>query len=190
MATVTVHGWACDCPELGHQPRWCPNRRPVTGQVYTDPDFRIIRSRSARSESPEIVTPPAQVRARVADPGELCRSAGTLLDRCWRTGIPAAVTYARGWTTRTVRIDPAGVGPVEGGKSRERKTRDVVVRVESLALRCRLFVALWCRRELGEPGAGWGKWEPPRAWVPGETGGVVEVGVREATARLGIGDGA
>lgn len=184
MAAVTIHGWECDCVEYGHQPRWCPYRRPVTTQVYTDPDFRIARNQPGRSESPEIIIPPAQVRSRVATRDELCRPAGALLDRCWRAGVPAAVTYARGWTTRSVRTDPIGTGPVEGGKSQQRKTKDVAVRVESLALRCRHFVAVWCRRELGEPGSGWGKWEPPQAWVPGEAGGVVEVGVRQATAEL------
>jgi len=183
MAVVTIRGWECDCVEYGHQPRWCPDRRPVTERVYTDPDLRI-RGRDVVARHEEVVLPPAQVRSRVATRDELCTGARTTLDRCWRSGVPAAVTYARGWTTRTVLVD-AGTVPQEGRKARERRTRDIAVRVESLALRSRAFVAVWQRREIGEPGSGWGRWESPQVWIPGEGGGVVRTGLRQACAGIG-----
>jgi hypothetical protein len=176
-----VHGWACSCgsTDPGHQPQVCDQRYPITRQVPTYPDVPTISIR--RPEEPEIVIPPPIITSRPLHPGAgIPDPVGKMLGRSWSAGVPAGVTYALGWSTRKIKIDNSTDDSTSDDRGRAgrtgRKTRDVLVRIESYALRSSRVVMLWTRRESGDgtgvPGTdiGWDKWSSPTVWIrpPGE----------------------
>jgi len=195
-----VHGWTCGCvaPDVGHDPRTCPTRRPVTHMIPTDPGFTLPPWRGA-GKGEELRLPGPEVASTVAIPsrvGTLPSAATGLLSAAWRAGVPSALTYARGWTIRQVKIDQGDNGAARGSsddrgrKGAGRKTRDVAARVESIAFRSRKFVAVWRRREIEEGSGvvgedtGWERWGSAEAWVRAPGGGVRKVKITEAKQLL------
>jgi hypothetical protein len=155
-----IRGWRCDCPPetddeghlVAHMVHLCPRRRPVVTQVPTDPQWSLAASlRLGRSAAPqELEIPAPDVQRRVAAPDERPPAATRLLRRCWSAGHPGAATYSRGWTVARIKIsDQKAEG--EQGRSKERKTQDVAVPIESVAVRTRRFVVVWTRKQ----GSGW-----------------------------------
>lgn len=92
LATKTIRGWGCDCPEYPHASIDCPHRYPVVVDVLTDPEWRAPRRYVDDDVSRETDLPP-EVTATPLGPSDVSqREIRRLL------AVPGATgTYARGY---------------------------------------------------------------------------------------------
>ncbi len=180
-------GWACPCCTFGVSVpiSFCPRRYVVRGT----PAARAETADDIRNRPPLLhaVTAPVWL--------PLPRGVHKLCTDLWTAGVVNRLTYAVGWAAALVPIDarPVDADRLTGpeGDSRDvetvrvagenterqkgRKTRDVAVLLESLALRAthpgRPFgVACWTRR--AEVDGGWRAWKADGSWLI--RGGLIE----------------